>query len=95
MNKFEELKVFFDELTTDKIIFELKDINYIGFLYEYCDVKCQVKIIPYQLYFMYRFTIPFKYDKLTSEIKANIINSIKLDINQFIVERIGLNRIGE
>ena len=95
MNKFEQFKVFFDELTTNKIIFELKEVNCNELLnnYVYCVVK--IKIIPYQLEFNYRFTLPFKFDKLTSKIKEDIINRIKIDINEFIVERIELNRIGD
>lgn len=95
MNKFEQFKVFFDELTTNKIIFKLKEVNCNGLLNEYVYCVVIIKIIPYQLEFNYRFTIPFKFDKLTSKIKEDIINMIKIDINQFIIERIGLNRIGE
>lgn len=95
MNKFEQFKVFFDELTTNKIIFKLKEVNCNELLNEYVYCVVIIKIIPYQLEFNYRFTIPFKFDKLTSKIKEDIINMIKIDINQFIVEIIGLNRIGE
>ena len=95
MNKFEQFKVFFDELTTDKIIFELKEVNCNELLSEYVNCKVIIKIRPYLLEFNYRFTVPFKFDKLTSKIKEDIINRIKIDINQFIVDRIGLNRLGE
>lgn len=95
MNKFEQFKVFFDELTTNKIIFKLKEVNCNELLNEYVYCIVIIKIIPYQLEFNYRFTIPFKFDKLTSKIKEDIINMIKIDINHFIIERIGLNRIGE
>ena len=95
MNKFEQFKVFFDELTTNKIIFKLKEVNCNELLNEYVNCLVIIKIIPYQLEFNYRFTIPFKFDKLTSKIKEDITNMIKIDINQFIIERIGLNRIGE
>lgn len=95
MNKFEQFKVFFDELTTNKIIFELKEVNCNELLNDYVNFQVKIKIIPYQLEFNYRFTIPFKFDKLTSKIKEDIINTIKMDINEIIVKRIGLNRIGD
>ena len=88
-----ELKMFYENLSSKTII--IKDVRVDEFLSQY-QVRMIIEIPRLQLRFRYENSIPFRIKNLKDKIlKENLINRMKIDINEYIVKLIKLNEIGE
>ena len=88
-----ELKMFYENLSSKTII--IKDVRVDEFLNQY-QVRMNIEIPRLQLRFRYGNSIPFRIKNLKDKIlKENLINRMKIDINEYIVKLIKLNEIGE
>lgn len=89
----DELRMFYENLSSKTII--IKDVRVDEFLGQY-QVRMNIEIPRLQLRFSYGNSIPFKIKNLKDKnLKKMIINTMKIDINEYIVKLIKLNEIGE
>ena len=89
----DELRMFYENLSSKTII--IKDVRVYEFLGQY-QVTMNIEIPRLQLRFSYGNAIPFKIKNLKDKnLKKMIINTMKIDINEYIVKLIKLNEIGE
>lgn len=88
-----ELKMFYENLSIKTII--IKDVRVDEFLGQY-QVRMNIEIPRFQLSFSYGNSIPFRIKNLKDKLlKENLINRMKIDINEYIIKLIKLNEIGE
>lgn len=98
MNKMQLEETFLnfgEELSNNFITFKLINIEYDNVYKPNVVIEYMIKIPKYNLAFNYKFSIPFIIKEFTNNLKESIINRIKIDINQFIVKEIELDKLGE